>query len=170
VPQDIGQCVFYTVRVLASEELRVYSVEDGNAHNCGAEKSHLSLPIRGRKSISAHQDTGTQFLIPFVMQAKRGPGAWGSVRGRRIVTQAILSTHREHRKGRASQPASRTTAPGQNWHERSNYWPRLVGTKAGSFTNQRQRGKEAKHQRSLMETTRGHSPQMAASFSQLVGS
>ena len=49
VPQDFGQCVFYAVLVLASEELRVYSVEDDNAHECGTEKFHLSLPICGEK-------------------------------------------------------------------------------------------------------------------------
>jgi hypothetical protein len=73
VAQDIGQCVLYAVFVMASEELRVNSVEDGNAYQCGAEKSHLSLPIRGRKSISAHQNTGAVFLIPFVLWQKRGP-------------------------------------------------------------------------------------------------
>jgi hypothetical protein len=73
MPQDIGQRVLYAVLVLASEELRVDSVEDGNTHECGAEKSHLSLPVRGRKSNRAHQNTAAQFLIPFVMQQKRDP-------------------------------------------------------------------------------------------------
>jgi EcsC protein family len=45
VPQNIGQCVINAVLVLASEELRVNSVEDGNAHECGTEKYHLSLPL-----------------------------------------------------------------------------------------------------------------------------
>jgi hypothetical protein len=67
--------VLYAVLVLASEELRVNSVEDGNAHECGTEKSHLSLPIHGR--ISEHQNTGARFLIPLVMQAKTRPQALG---------------------------------------------------------------------------------------------
>jgi len=46
VPQDVGQYVLYAVFVSAIKELRVNSVEDGDAHERGAEKSHLSLPIR----------------------------------------------------------------------------------------------------------------------------
>jgi len=65
--------VLYSDLVLASEELRVNPVEDGNADKSGAEKSHLSLPIQGRKSISAHQNTGAQFPIPFLMQQKETP-------------------------------------------------------------------------------------------------
>lgn len=47
--------MLYADFVSAIIEMRVYSVEDGHAHECGAEKSQLSLPVRGRKSISAHQ-------------------------------------------------------------------------------------------------------------------
>jgi hypothetical protein len=42
--------VLYAAFVSAIIEMRVDSVEDGNAHECGAEKSHLSLPVRGEKS------------------------------------------------------------------------------------------------------------------------
>jgi hypothetical protein len=72
--------VLYAAFVSAIVEMRVNSVEDGNAHERGAEKSHLSLPL-GRKSISGHQNTGAQFLIPFVivrghpMSAKRQLGS-----------------------------------------------------------------------------------------------
>jgi len=37
-------------------------------------------------------------------RAKRGPGAWGSERGRRIVTQPILPMYRERRKGEHRSP------------------------------------------------------------------
>jgi hypothetical protein len=43
----------------------------------------------GRKAISAHQNTGAQFLIPFVMQKKRGPETWRGARGRRTMGGAI---------------------------------------------------------------------------------
>jgi hypothetical protein len=68
--------VLYAAFVSAIKEMPVNSVEDGNAHERGAEKSHLYLPVCGRKSISAHQNTGARFLIPFVMQQKRGPETW----------------------------------------------------------------------------------------------
>jgi hypothetical protein len=36
-------------------------------------------PIRGRKSISAHQNTGAQFLIPYLDAAKKeAPEPWGA--------------------------------------------------------------------------------------------
>ncbi|HTC03700.1 MAG TPA: hypothetical protein VK749_09890 [Xanthobacteraceae bacterium] len=50
--------------VLAIEEERVNSVEDGKTNQRGAKKFHLSLPVRGRKAIGTRQLYRNKIPIP----------------------------------------------------------------------------------------------------------
>jgi hypothetical protein len=52
------------VSVLAIEEERVNSVEDGKTNQRGAKKFHLSLPVRGRKAIGTRQLYRNKIPIP----------------------------------------------------------------------------------------------------------
>jgi hypothetical protein len=54
----------HAVSVPAIKKERVNSVEDGNTNERGTEKSHLSLPISGRKAIGTRQLSGINFQIP----------------------------------------------------------------------------------------------------------
>jgi hypothetical protein len=105
-------CAVHAVSVPAIKKERVNSVEDGNTNERGAKKSHLSLPISGRKAIGTRQLSRIDFQNPskssiYSFQNYHGVGrncieqAQAGFVANKIARQALWyvhSSHQAHRK------------------------------------------------------------------------